>query len=147
MNKKELGIYVHIPFCKQKCYYCDFISYSNKYNEIPQYIESLIKEIEAFDFENYNVTTIYIGGGTPSYIDSKYIKQILAKIKEKTTNCCIRGDIMPKFSIIIPVYNVEEYIGSCLESVKNQTFKDYEVIKGKMDDVFLNATGIKLGGE
>ena len=84
MNKKELGIYVHIPFCKQKCYYCDFISYSNKYNEIPQYIESLIKEIEAFDFENYNVTTIYIGGGTPSYIDSKYIKQILAKIKEKT---------------------------------------------------------------
>ena len=84
MNKKELGIYVHIPFCKQKCYYCDFISYSNKYNEIPQYIESLIKEIEAFDFENYNVTTIYIGGGTPSYIDSKYIKQILSKIKEKT---------------------------------------------------------------
>ena len=35
---------------------------------------------------------------------------------------------MPKFSIVIPVYNVEEYIGRCLESVKNQTFKDYEVI-------------------
>ena len=40
----------------------------------------------------------------------------------------LRGDVMPKFSIVIPVYNVEEYIGRCLESVKNQTFKDYEVI-------------------
>ena len=84
MNKKELGIYVHIPFCKQKCYYCDFISYPNLCNEIPQYIESLIKEIDEFDFTNYHVTTIYLGGGTPSYIDSKYIKQILTKIKEKT---------------------------------------------------------------
>ena len=36
----------------------------------------------------------------------------------------LRGDVMPKFSIVIPVYNVEEYIGRCLESVKNQTFKD-----------------------
>ena len=83
MNKKELGIYIHIPFCKQKCYYCDFISYANKCEEIPQYIEALIKEIECFDFSNYQVTTIYIGGGTPSCIDSKYIRQILNKIKEK----------------------------------------------------------------
>ena len=35
---------------------------------------------------------------------------------------------MPKFSIVIPVYNVENYIGKCLESIKNQTFKDYEII-------------------
>lgn len=83
MDKKELGIYIHIPFCKQKCYYCDFISYSNKCDEIPEYIRSLIKEIEEFDFTNYEVTTIYFGGGTPSYIDSDYIKQILIKINEK----------------------------------------------------------------
>lgn len=83
MDKKELGIYIHIPFCKQKCYYCDFISYDNLNIKIPQYIESLKKEIEEFDFSNYKVTSIYIGGGTPSYIDSKYIKAILTKIYEK----------------------------------------------------------------
>ena len=83
MKQKELGVYIHIPFCKQKCYYCDFISFENKCDEIPQYIESLKKEIKSFDFSNYKVTSIYIGGGTPSYIDSKYIKQILEKLKTR----------------------------------------------------------------
>lgn len=83
MKKPELGIYVHIPFCKQKCYYCDFISYADLNFKITQYVESLEKEIQEFDFSNYEVTSIYIGGGTPSYIDSKYIKEILNKIYEK----------------------------------------------------------------
>ena len=83
MNKKELGIYMHIPFCKQKCNYCDFISYTNKCEKIENYIECLEKEIDKFDYRNYNVTTIYIGGGTPSYIDSKYIKQIMNSIYKK----------------------------------------------------------------
>ena len=43
---KELGIYIHIPFCKQKCYYCDFISYANKEGKVKEYIECLQKEIE-----------------------------------------------------------------------------------------------------
>lgn len=83
MQNKELGIYIHIPFCKQKCYYCDFISYSDKCSKISDYIDCLIKEVEQFDFSNYKVTSIYIGGGTPSYVDSKYIKQILTKLHEK----------------------------------------------------------------
>ena len=83
MDKKELGIYIHIPFCKQKCYYCDFISYANQCEEISPYIEALVKEIESFDFSNYQVTSIYIGGGTPSYLESQSIQQILAKLQAK----------------------------------------------------------------
>lgn len=83
MKLKELGIYIHIPFCKQKCYYCDFTSYANQCEEIPQYINALIKEIDSLDFAGYQVTSIYIGGGTPSYIDSQYIKQILETLQKK----------------------------------------------------------------
>ena len=80
---KELGLYIHIPFCKKKCDYCDFISYSDKINCIKEYVEALKNEIKhelnkiVNDKENYRVTTIYIGGGTPSFIDSKYIREIL----------------------------------------------------------------------
>ena len=52
--------------------------------------------------------------------------------------------IRPIISIIVPVYNTGLYLEECLNSIHNQTFKDYEVIKGKMDDVFLNATGYDL---
>lgn len=83
MNKKELGIYIHIPFCKSKCYYCDFISYPNKINLAKDYINALKKEISQFDFANYDVTTIYIGGGTPSYINENEISEILEIIKNK----------------------------------------------------------------
>lgn len=83
MEQQELGIYVHIPFCKQKCYYCDFVSYANKCEQVEEYINSIKKEISSYDFSKYNVTTIYIGGGTPSYIDSKQIKSILELIKAK----------------------------------------------------------------
>lgn len=83
MNKKELGIYLHIPFCKQKCNYCDFVSFSDKCEKIESYIECLEKEINKFDFSNFMVTTIYIGGGTPSFINSKYIKLIMNTLYNK----------------------------------------------------------------
>ena len=78
----EIGIYIHIPFCLKKCYYCDFISYQNKDELIDKYIYALCNEIlkNAEILSQYDVSTIYIGGGTPSYIDAKYIKQILDTI-------------------------------------------------------------------
>ena len=82
MKSKEIGIYVHIPFCKKKCYYCDFISYCNKDNLIEDYVQAVKKEIELQKI-NSEITTIYIGGGTPSYIDSKYIVEIIEEIKKK----------------------------------------------------------------
>lgn len=84
---KELGIYVHIPFCKRKCNYCDFISFQNKEDSISKYIEALKKEIKNSiklnNYKDYIIKTIYIGGGTPSYIDSKYIVEIIKELKEK----------------------------------------------------------------
>lgn len=83
MQEKELGIYIHIPFCKQKCYYCDFVSFSNKEGYIEKYVETVKREIDSYDLSNYNITTIYIGGGTPSRIPSEKIQEILEKIKQK----------------------------------------------------------------
>lgn len=81
---KELGIYIHIPFCKKKCNYCDFISYGNKNSKMEEYVKVLKKEIEesAKNIQKYEITTIYIGGGTPSYIDSKYIVEILNTVRK-----------------------------------------------------------------
>lgn len=83
MKKEELGIYIHIPFCKSKCYYCDFTSYTNKTNQIEGYIQQVIQEMKQYDVSQYNVTTIYIGGGTPSYMNEKYSKQLLEELKGK----------------------------------------------------------------
>ena len=75
---KKLGIYIHIPFCKQKCFYCDFISYANQDKYFQKYVQALSKEINNFiDNNEFEVQTIYIGGGTPSLIDAKYIEEIL----------------------------------------------------------------------
>ena len=83
MQEKELGIYIHIPFCKQKCYYCDFVSFSNKEGYIEKYVETVKREIDNYDLSNYNITTIYIGGGTPSRIPSEKIQEILEIIKQE----------------------------------------------------------------
>ena len=56
--KKEIGIYVHIPFCIRKCYYCDFVSFTNQEENIEKYIEAVIKEIESYELEEYNVIVI-----------------------------------------------------------------------------------------
>lgn len=79
---EELGIYIHIPFCKQKCFYCDFCSLANKNEMQGKYVETVINEIKNITHkEKYTVTTIYLGGGTPSILNPNYIKNILQEIK------------------------------------------------------------------
>ncbi len=79
---KKLGIYIHIPFCMSKCFYCDFNSYANKLYLVDKYIECLIKEIYMHKekMQEYIVDTIFIGGGTPSVIPQKHIYNILDNI-------------------------------------------------------------------
>lgn len=79
---EELGIYIHIPFCKQKCFYCDFCSFANKNEMQKKYVEAVINEIKNITHkEKYTVTTIYFGGGTPSILNPEYIKNILQEIE------------------------------------------------------------------
>lgn len=77
--RQEIGIYIHIPFCISKCYYCNFVSYANRDEIINEYINAVCMEIlqNAEILSEYTISTIYFGGGTPSYIDAKYIKKIM----------------------------------------------------------------------
>ena len=74
---KKLAIYIHIPFCKSKCAYCDFLSFTC-INKVDEYIDALIREIESFkNPREYYVSSIFFGGGTPSLIDAGHIKRIM----------------------------------------------------------------------
>lgn len=79
-EKKHLGIYVHIPFCRSKCAYCDFCSYTGTDPKIvDHYINSLLLQAEDFSAKckGHCVDSIYFGGGTPSLLSSKQITRIL----------------------------------------------------------------------
>ncbi|MFI3171766.1 MAG: radical SAM family heme chaperone HemW [Eubacteriales bacterium] len=81
---KELELYIHIPFCKQKCAYCDFLSFALPETEQNRYVEALLFEIECYRelANNYKVTTIFIGGGTPSILSIENMSQIIQLIKD-----------------------------------------------------------------
>ncbi|MDF2564359.1 MAG: oxygen-independent coproporphyrinogen oxidase [Massilibacillus sp.] len=80
----NLGLYIHIPFCQQKCFYCDFPSYANIEDLQEDYVTALRREIAAQGgiFSAYVVDTIYIGGGTPTVLSAKLLKQIIAEVKQ-----------------------------------------------------------------
>ena len=82
---KNLSVYIHIPFCKRKCYYCDFSSFQNcSHSDIDEYMKHLLREIELYrDLgKSYRIDTLFIGGGTPSMISSKWIEKLLFGIRE-----------------------------------------------------------------
>ena len=82
--KKDLGLYIHIPFCVKKCEYCDFLSWSAGEEEREQYVNALLSEIESYkEFaKGYRVSTVFIGGGTPSVLLPKQMERILQKVYE-----------------------------------------------------------------
>ena len=73
------GLYIHIPFCKKRCLYCDFFS-TTLLPRRKEYVEALIKEIQARKTEAGPIRTVYLGGGTPSTLDSKDIERILQTV-------------------------------------------------------------------
>lgn len=80
----SIGLYIHVPFCKSKCYYCDFNSYAGMEAKCDEYFNALNCEIQAFaeNQQKRTVKSVFIGGGTPSLFDSSYISNIMDTINK-----------------------------------------------------------------
>ena len=86
-NRKEnspMEIYIHIPFCIRKCDYCDFLSGPSGPKEQADYVQALLREIQAVEEgEGRSVSSIFIGGGTPSVLDERFLGDILREIRNR----------------------------------------------------------------
>ena len=91
----DMGLYVHIPFCKQKCMYCDFPAYQNLQDYYETYVYALVQEMDLWVSEHPEskakpIDTIYFGGGTPTELSIQQLQMIVDKIKSTFTineNC------------------------------------------------------------
>ena len=86
----DMGLYVHIPFCKQKCMYCDFPAYQNLQDYYETYVYALVQEIDLWVSEHPEskskpIDTIYFGGGTPTELSIQQLQMIVDKIKRTFT--------------------------------------------------------------
>lgn len=81
---RSIGVYLHIPFCVQKCAYCDFLSGPATRQRQQEYVESLLREIawESKYYTEYKIQTIFFGGGTPSILEAEEIAKILDCVRE-----------------------------------------------------------------
>jgi len=77
-------LYLHIPFCKHKCGYCDFNAYAGMDRLMPDYVDALLRELEAASAaqEFASLQTVYLGGGTPSLLPPALISRLLARVRE-----------------------------------------------------------------
>ena len=79
MNK-PLGIYIHVPFCKQKCVYCDFYSLPRREDQMDAYAAALRSQLFETDFSGCEADTVYFGGGTPSYLGPRRLTALLEAV-------------------------------------------------------------------
>lgn len=82
-----MELYVHIPFCRQKCRYCDFASYAGCEHLMGAYVSALLQEAAAASARLHHPTieTVFLGGGTPSLLDSRLLRRLLAGLRELFT--------------------------------------------------------------
>lgn len=78
---REIGLYVHIPFCRSKCLYCDFNSYERREKDAAEYMEALFRELEAYRKEyGFKFKTVFIGGGTPTVINCTLLGELMERL-------------------------------------------------------------------
>ena len=85
----NLSLYIHIPFCVKKCLYCDFLSFSANESLICSYFDALINEIKlsAPQYKDSEVISVFIGGGTPSFVSEKFICKVLETVRDSFNLC------------------------------------------------------------
>ena len=83
-ERKPLGLYIHIPFCKSKCIYCDFYSLPNAEEQMDRYTAALCSQLAEISRQTtaHEVDTVYFGGGTPTWLGEKRLKQILKTVEK-----------------------------------------------------------------
>jgi len=127
---KKLGLYIHIPFCESKCYYCDFYSITKSDFHIREnYIKSLIKELESNKkrLDGCKFDTVFIGGGTPSTIDAKLYENVFNYLRKNNliaNNAEVTMEVNPKKRGYNYLNNIKE-IGINRLSVGIQTFDNH----------------------
>ncbi|RVU55342.1 radical SAM family heme chaperone HemW [Anaerosphaera multitolerans] len=143
-NNPNLSIYIHIPFCESRCYYCDFCSSVIKDDLVEKYFYYLNLEIELYSefLKDKIINTLFIGGGTPSSVEAKYIKAVLEKLKTVSSfskDCEITLEVNPNS---IDKSKVHGYLNSGINrfSIGAQSFND-DILKiiGRIhneDDIF-----------
>lgn len=126
---KEISLYIHIPFCKQKCLYCDFPSYSGKEILMDEYIDALKKEILQKSGK-YSISSIFIGGGTPSHLKDSNLQSLLVTLNKlnlkenlEFTVECNPGTLNKRNLDIMKKYSVNR-ISIGLQSTKNSILKE-----------------------
>lgn len=137
---KNISLYIHIPFCDQKCHYCDFPSFAGKGDLKDRYIDALIKEINQ-NTKGYIIDTIFIGGGTPSSLSANQLEKLLINVNNFTfannlefTVECNPGSITREKLNVMKKYGVNR-LSMGLQAVQNSLLKDigrihsYEVFK------------------
>ena len=89
MKSDKLGVYIHIPFCKKKCNYCDFCSFPDRLDEIPLYVAELCRRISEFSKTHGRVAvdTVYFGGGTPTLMDAESFRVLMETLQESFEIC------------------------------------------------------------
>ncbi len=127
MSKKPTSAYVHIPFCTQICYYCDFSKVFIKNQPVDAYLEALIKEFESYQISS--LKTLYIGGGTPTAITAKQLDYLLSHLQQH-----LQLDQLEEFTIEAnPGDLTEDKIAVLRQSAVNrislgvQTFNDKQL--------------------
>lgn len=78
---RQIGLYLHIPFCARKCAYCDFASYPGRERDMEPYVERVIAEMENRPLPGRCVATAYIGGGTPSLMPPRLMDRLLSALR------------------------------------------------------------------
>lgn len=76
----DLGLYIHIPFCPYRCSYCDFLLFTDRSNQIPLYVKTVVQDLKTFsqEYADREIGSIYLGGGTPSLLSATQVDQILS---------------------------------------------------------------------